>query len=306
VSGEVIAGEVDFLPAQTFSKGALFLKIDDRQANLRLNSIKSDLLSALAMALPEIKTDYPEAWDEWQEFFSGCDFDRNVPPLPETASERLKLLLARLNIYKLYFSVRDQEIVLEKHRFYAPFDGSIVQVNSRTGSTVRTGSLLGSIINLENQEVQVSLPASDLTWIDTNAIVSLTSSETLEQWQGRVVRIGSNIDTRTQTVDLFVALVDNNSSPLLNGAFLQALIPGRIVNNGVTIPGSSVYQEKYVYLVIDGKLKSSEITIARWEGNSAIIAKGLENGDTVVVEAMQGVIEGMPTTPKFNGVGGSR
>ena len=93
VSGEIINGEVEFLPAQTFSKGALLLKIDDRQANLRLNSVKSDLLSALAMVLPEINIDYPEAWDEWQEFFSGCDFDRNVPTLPETARKLQRELL---------------------------------------------------------------------------------------------------------------------------------------------------------------------------------------------------------------------
>ncbi|MDH4032441.1 MAG: HlyD family efflux transporter periplasmic adaptor subunit, partial [candidate division Zixibacteria bacterium] len=166
VSGELMSGQVEFQPAQDFSRGDLLLKIDDRQARLRLNSSKSELLSALAMALPEIKTDFGEAWEDWREFFSGCDFDRGLPALPETSSERLKLLLARFNVYKLYYAVRDHEIVLEKHLFYAPFDGSILQVNLRSGSTARSGSLLGSIISLERQEVQVSLPASELGWID--------------------------------------------------------------------------------------------------------------------------------------------
>ncbi len=305
VSGEVIAGEVEFQPAQSFSRGDLLLKIDDRQARLRLNSAKSDLLSVLAMALPEIKTDYTEAWDEWREFFSGCDFDRKLPALPETSSERLKLLLARLNVYKLYFTVRDQEIVLEKHRFFAPFDGSILAVSLRQGSTARNGSLLGSIINLESQEVQVSLSASDLAWIDTDTKVLLTSSESSKRWQGSVTRIGSNVDTRTETVDLFVAVDQNGSSPLLNGAFLQASIPGRMIDSAVTIPRSAVYDDNYVYLVVDSKLQSCKVTIARWEDDSAIVSGGLRSGDTVVIEALRGVIAGMPATAKLNGVGGS-
>jgi RND family efflux transporter MFP subunit len=270
-----------------------------------LNSAKSDLLSALAITLPEIKTDHADAWAEWQEFFSGCDFDHNLPTLPETSSERLKLLLARFNVYKLYYTVRDQEIVLEKHRFYALFDGSILQVNLRTGSTARNGSLLGSIINLERQEVQVSLPASDLSWIDTSRPVELTSSETTERWQGRVARVGSNVDIRTQTVDLFVAIDQNGSPPLLNGVFLRASIPGRTIDNAVTIPRSAVYDDKYVYRVIDGKLESCEVTIARWEVDSAIVATGLRSGDTVVVEALQGVVAGMPATAKLHRGGGS-
>lgn len=305
VSGEVMAGEVEFQPAQIFSKGDLLLKIDDRQARLRLNSAKSDLLSALAMALPEIKTDYAEAWEEWQVFFSGCDFDRNLPTLPETSSERLKLLLARLNVYKLYYNVRNQEIVLEKHRFYAPFGGSILQANLRVGSTARNGSLLGSIISLERQEVRVSLPASDLSWIETSRPVTLTSSETAKRWQGRVARIGSNVDIRTQTVDLFVAIDRNGSPPLLNGAFLRASIPGRTIDSAVTLPRSAIYDDKYVYRVLDGKLESCEVTVARWEVDSAVVAAGLSSGDTVVVEAMQGVIAGMPATPKLNSDGES-
>lgn len=305
VSGEVITGDVEFQPAQVFSKGDLLLKIDDRQARLRLNSTKSDLLSALAITLPEIKSDFTDAWDDWHEFFAGCDFDRRMPILPKTSSERLKLLLARFNVYKLYYTVRDQEIVVEKHRFYAPFEGSILQVSLRAGSTARNGSLLGSIISLERQEVQVSLPASDLSWIDIDQPVALTSSESTERWQGRVARIGANVDARTQTVDLFVAVDQNGSPPLLNGVFLQASIPGRIIDNAVTIPRSAVYDEKYVYLVADGKLESREVDVARWEVDSAIVASGLNDGDTLVVEAMQGVIVGMPAAPTLNDIEGN-
>ena len=60
VSGTILAGDVPFRPAQSFKKGDLLLKIDDRQARLNINKTRSDFLTALAGALAEIKSESPE------------------------------------------------------------------------------------------------------------------------------------------------------------------------------------------------------------------------------------------------------
>ena len=84
VSGTLEEGSVPFKPAQSFSKGDLLLKIDDRQARLNLNSLKSDLMTALANVLPEIKVDFPDDYQVWQDYFDSCRFDEMIAPLPET------------------------------------------------------------------------------------------------------------------------------------------------------------------------------------------------------------------------------
>ncbi len=299
VSGELLPGDVEFLPAQSFRKGDVLVRIDDRQARLRVNSARSDLLSSLASALPEIRTDFADEWPIWQDFFSRCDFDHNTPELPPTSDERLKLLLARLNVYKLYFNVRDLEIILEKHKITAPFDGSILEVGLRVGATARVGSLLGSIISLERQEVRISLPASDLQWIDPQATVTLTSGETAQQWHGVITRVGTNVDTRTQTIDLYIAVNHDGSAPLLNSMFLNASIPGRVIENSMTLPRAAVYDERFVYKVTGGNLIRSSINVARWTEETAIVSGGLEDRDTVVIEALKGVVEGMPVSPQI-------
>ena len=43
--------------------------------------------------------------------------------------------------------------MLNKHYFYAPFNGSITAADLRVGSNVRAGSRLGEIINLSNLEL---------------------------------------------------------------------------------------------------------------------------------------------------------
>ena len=143
---------VPFRPAQSFSRGDLLLKADDRQVKLDISSRKSEFLTALAVALAEIKSDTPDEYKAWRDYFDAIEFDEKLAEMPATDDPRIKLLLSRLNVYKLYYDIRDLEITLEKHHFYAPFDGSIISADMREGTTARGGSHLGRIINLEELE----------------------------------------------------------------------------------------------------------------------------------------------------------
>lgn len=298
VGGTLQPGTVPFKPSQSFSKGDTLIKIDDRQARLNLNSALSDLLTALAMVLPEIKVDFPDRYQVWLDYFNSCQFNKEIAPLPETSNPKIKLFLSRFNVYKLYFSACNLEILLDKHYFYAPFDGSIVSVNLRVGSSARVGTLLGEIINLEQMEVAMPVEANDIQWIDKQQLITFTSSEILGQWTGSITRIGSDIDTRTQTVQIFVTIDNEPGVALLNGTFLEVSIPGHYIDNAYAIPSKAIYEDKYVYLIKDGKLERVTITIVRRELDQVIIEDGIKNGDTLVIEIMQGVAPGMPASPR--------
>jgi len=294
VSGTLEAGEVPFKPSQSFMKGDLLLKIDVRQALLNLNSAKSDLMTALATVLPEIKVDFPEEYLVWQNYFDSCQFGKEVDALPETENPRIKLFLSRFNVYKLYFIVRDLEILLEKHFFYAPFDGSIVSTDLRVGSTARNGTALGEIINLEQMEVAVPIEADDISWVDTEESVVFTSTDISGEWTGRIARIGSAIDTRTQTVQVYMSIDNHGAVSLLNGVFLEAHIPGRLVENAYEVPPKAIYEDGFVYVIDEGRLERRDIKIVRREDTRVVVTGGLESGDTLVVDIMQGVAPGMP------------
>ncbi|MCK4656495.1 MAG: HlyD family efflux transporter periplasmic adaptor subunit [candidate division Zixibacteria bacterium] len=298
VSGTLEEGSVPFKPAQSFSKGDLLLKIDDRQARLKLNSLKSDLMTALANVLPEIKVDFPNDYQVWQDYFDSCRFDEMIAPLPETDNPRIKLFLSRFNVYKLYFSVCDHEILLDKHSFYVPFDGSIVSADLRVGSTARNGTLLGEIVNLEQLEVAVPVQVEDIRWIDKEQTVTFGSSEIPGKWTGKVTRIGSDIDTRTQTVDIYISVQSGRNASLLNGVFLEANIPGKTIDNAFAVPPRAVYDDRYVYIIVNGELARRDVEILRRETEQVIVDGGIEAGDTLVIEIMQGVAPGMPARSK--------
>ncbi len=294
VSGTLEKGAISFRPSQRFSKGDLLLTIDDRQAVLSLNSAKSDLMTALATVLPEIKVDFPGEYQAWQDYFDSCQFGKAVDPLPETSNPRIKLFLSRFNVYKLYFTVRDLEILLEKHNFYAPFDGSIVSTDLRVGSTARNGSALGQIIDLEQMEVAVPVEADDIRWIEMDKPVVFTSTEIAGQWTGNISRVGSDIDTRTQTVQVYMSIDNGGAASLLNGVFLEAHIPGLVVEEALEVAPKAVYEDSYVYVIADGCLERREIQIVRRENDRLLVKGDLQNGDSLVVDIMQGVAPGMP------------
>ncbi len=293
VPGTLLQGDIRFQPAAQFRKGDLLIRVDDRQARLDLNSIKSDLMNALATVLPEIKVDFPEEFTVWQEYFNRCRFNGRLPDLPDTDNQKIKLFLARFNVYKLYFAARNQEIHIQKHYFRAPFDGVIVEADLRTGSTVRAGTRLGRIISLDELEVEVPLPARDLQYIHREKPVRLTSGEVNREWSGRIARIGGVISERTETVSVFIEIDSAAGSGPLEGVFVTAHIPGKPISNAVEIPLNILYGKNFVYVVEDGKLQSRSVEIARENADSVIISDGLDPGDLIVVDILQGVSPGM-------------
>ncbi len=296
--GKLLAGNIPFKPGQSFRKGDLLIQVDDRQVLLDLNSAKSDLLNALASVLPEIKVDFPDEYPVWEAYFNSCGFDAPLAALPKAANQQIKLFLSRFNVYKLYFNARNLEIKQEKHRIYAPFNGTIATADLRAGANVRNGTRLGQIINLDNMEVTVPVAAEDIRWIDPYQKITFTSSEMSGSWTGKIKRIGRTIDAQTQTIQVYMTLDSDGNTPLFEGIFLQATIPGRAIEDGLSIPKSAIYNDDYVYLINNRQLEYRQVEIARKEIETAIVASGLNENDTLVVEVLQGVAPGMPAVPR--------
>ena len=89
-------------------------------------------------------------------------------------------------------------------------------------------------------------------------------------------------------------LKKNGHEELINGIFLRAIIPGRIVQNAVSVPNRALYNESFVYLIQNGKLEFRQVNIAKRQMDHVIVSNGIASGDTLVTELLQGVAPGMP------------
>ncbi len=303
VSGVIEGVDLPFRPGRRFTRGDLLLRVDDRPLRLSIASRKSELLSALAGVLPDIRLDFPELYPTWQDYFASCDTERPLADLPPAKNEKIKLLLARYRIYQLYYGIREQEIVLSKHRIASPFAGVVLEADLREGATVRTGSRLGLLVSSEEMEVELSLPARDLAWIDSTREVRLRSAETGGEWRGLVARIGGAIDEGTQTVPIYLSLMGDAAAPLLEGTFLEALLPGLPLPAAQRLPQQALHGEDRLYLIEDGRLALREVEVARREDGTIVVTAGLAAGDSVVTDLLQGVAPGMPARARSGGEG---
>jgi RND family efflux transporter MFP subunit len=117
---------------------------------------------------------------------------------------------------------------------------------------------------------------------------SVGQSVTLEKddntYEGEVVEIGSAID---QTTGLFKikAAVTGNTEGLLSGTKATVITDTYHENNAVIIPYDAVYydgSQAYVYTVVDGKAKRTNIETGLYDNDNIVVISGLSEKDTVI------------------------
>ncbi len=303
VAGLLEEGDLPFLPGQSFREGQVILRVDERSIRYRLAQLKSAFMSNLARLLPELEIDFSEEAGPWRNYFAAFEIDGAMDELPAAHSEKLKLYLARYNIYLGFYDIRAQELLLSKATLRAPFDGVIANTNLRVGSSAMMGGKLGRILGSGDLEIEVALPSGEVAWLDDQAPVAISGSG--GNWSGKVLRFGGEIDAATQTLPVFVSLNGAASAPPI-GSFLEVRFPTRSVNSAMRIPRSALHGSNEVFIIEDARLALRQVEIARHEDDTVILSSGISAGDSLVVQALEGVIPGMPAQARESRLGGGR
>lgn len=284
VSGRMVQGNVQLKAGSNFRKGQLLYQIDDQEATLNMKSQKSNFLRDLAGILPDLKLDFPDAYDKWSSFFNSIDLDKDIPTLPQTSTEKEKTFLATKGIFSTYYAIRSAEVRLEKFRYYAPFRGSIVDVALQSGSFVNPGSKIANVMKSGEHELQVSVETSDIGWIHEGSPATIFSTESKQVWKGVVSRISDFVNQNTQSVDVFIA-IDAQGAKIYDGQFLKASIPAETIENGMRIPRESIYNGSEVFVVNDTLLNVQQVEVYRLTDQGAIVG-GLPEGADLVIEPL--------------------
>ena len=284
VSGRMFQGNIRLKEGERFNKGDLIFYVDDKEASLTLKSQKSNFLRDIAGILPDLKIDYSKHYDTWNGFFSKLDINKPLPELPPVESDQLKTFLATKGIYSTYYTIQSAQERLRKYRYYAPFDGSVIEVNMESGAFINPGTKIGKIIKTGTHELKVAVETRDIPWIQMGTEVAVYSDETQQSWTGQVARISEFVNQNTQSVDVFISLNPTNQK-IYDGQFMQAAIPARVIKDGMTIPRKAIYNGSEVFVVEDTLLKVKQIDIYRTTEEHAIVS-GLPVGTDIVVEPL--------------------
>ncbi len=285
VRGEIMRGNVSFKVGESFKKGDLLVKIDDAIELYNMKSRKSSFLNSVAAMLPDLRVSFYDKYDEWMKFMESIDVDKDLPDLPEINSTQERIFMASRNILTNYYSIKSAEANFKSYHIYAPFSGTITEVNMQAGAIANPGTRLGRIINTTDLELEVPVKVINAQWLKVGQSVTVYNSNKTLSWKGKIVRKSQNVNPTTQSINVFVAINSSKGKPIFHGEYLSAEFSGIRLNNVMEILRKTVFNENEVFIIRDSLLVREVIDIQKISRDK-LYFNGLREGEYIVTEPL--------------------
>ncbi len=206
-------------------------------------------------------------------------------------------------------AVAQAELDLSRSEIRAPFDTIVESTNIDLGQHVGRGQALAVLLSTDEVEVRLPLAVSQLSYLDIPlgargelpaeiaplVRISGKLGDSIQTWEGRLVRMEASIDTASNAVQAIVR-VDQTASaiPLPIGLYVEAAIQGRKVDNLVALPREAVRGNNRVLVVdTENRMWYRDVDIMRLENDRVLIQGGLADGERICMSPIQAVVDGM-------------
>jgi len=290
VQGVMEPNAKEFKPGVKYKKGEILVRIRDEDFYANLQAQKSNLQNLITSILPDLRLDFPEAYEKWDDYVRNFDMNQSVPPLPETTSEKEKFFITGRNIYTTYYNTKNSEIIWGKYNLKAPFSGILTDAVVTPGTLVRQGQKLGEFIDPMVYELGVAISKTFMSNLSVGQSVIIRDTESSSgEWNGKIVRINGKVDPTTQTVQVFIQLT---GSDLREGMYLEAVINGQKERNAYEVNRSLVVDQRKLYVVRDNILDLVTVDPV-YTTQKTVIVRGLNDGDQILTRAVPGAYDGM-------------
>lgn len=269
-------------------KGELLFDIDGEDAELSLLAQRSALMTSITQIMPDLKFDYPDAFDKWKAYLDQFDVRQHVKDLPQIGSDQEKYYVAGKNIYNQYFTIKSAENRLKDFKVYAPFSGVITSANIYPGQVVNLGINLGSVMNTGRFELKAPVSLGDLKYIKTGQNVNLYSEQLGKEWKGKVSRISRVIDEVTQNLPIYISVW---GSGLRDGMYLKGELKANEMKSVIPLEKSIIVDQNKVFTVQDSVVGVKEIEIIR-QNEATVYVRGIDPDDNIITGSISGIFRG--------------
>lgn len=303
VSGRLTRLAPEFVAGGLFRAGQTLAEIDPSDYRAALLQAEAELASARArLADEQARAEVAER--DWQRMHGE---DRQAPDLvlrrPQVAGAEAAAQAAEAAVMRAQRN-------LERTRISLPYDGMVRNRMIDLGQFVGAGTPLGTTFAVDVAEVRLALSDQDLAFIELpdpsrNATVPVTLTTTLRgqltEWHAKLVRSEGVVDEATRLTHLVAhiddpyALSDNgHGRPLPMGTFVQARIQGRPLDGLMQLPRSALRDGERLFVAnAEDQLEIRDVTVVRSTPQQVYLSSGVNEGDRVIVTAIQAPLPGM-------------
>lgn len=226
------------------------------------------------------------------EYITRQQYDESIAAVKEQAA----VVIADQAI------VDQKKIQLSNTQIRAPISGKTGTINVHVGDLITANSTTPLVVinRLENVLVSFSLPQSQLPDLLTYQRAGTLKIDVLDESgnqllaRGQLVFVGNVVSGLTGTIQV-KGKVANPKLVLWPGQLVTVRLIFTTQPHVLVIPSLAVQlgqKGSYVYVVQNGKAVVQPVTVAREVNNKAVIASGLTEEDSVILEIPPGLAEG--------------
>ena len=283
VDGQIV--EVNFREGQEVKKGAALFKIDPRPFEAVLRQAQANLMRDTAQK-EQARSQERRYQELLQKNFVSKEAYAQIRTNADTAEAVALASMAAVETAKLQ---------LEYCTIRSPIDGFVGKVMLQIGNMVKANDTSPLVIINQVQPIFVNfaVPEQSLSAVRNHMAKGRLSVEALPPNSGKAAASGTlsfvdnAVDTTTGTIKL-KAVFPNKDNALWPGQFVGASLKLYDQKDALTVPSQSVQTGpggQYVYVVKqDMTTEVRKVEVDRVDGDNAIVAKGLQKGETVVVK----------------------
>lgn len=267
--------------------GQVIVELDTAQLKMQLAERTATLESARAQLAQIERTRAANAQLVKQNFISQNAFDT------ADASYRAQ----RAAVEAAQAQLEQTRLLLADAVVRAPLAGLVAKRFVQPGEKVAFDAPLVSIVDLSRLEVQAQAPVSDVAQVAAGAKAEVEIEGLAERrFEGRVERINPSAEPGSRTINVYVALA-NEDSLLRAGMFARVRLAVRQAQVPA-LPTSAVQNEggqAVVWVIAGGKLAKRAVTVGRRDERAQLveIAGGLAAGERVLATKFDNLRDGL-------------
>ena len=200
--------------------------------------------------------------------------------------------------------IENLNVQLSWYTIKAPISGRVSTFTQKAGNIIRSGDstatgTLTTIVQTTPIYVSFSVPQrllSDLREAATrsDSEIIATPQGSTKSVTGKIAVIDNAIDPSTGTITVR-AVFDNPDEVLWSGQLCSVRMQLRVDADVVSVPREAVQSGQngnYVYIVEDGTARVKPIELGRFQEGRQIILKGINGGETVVIDGALALTNG--------------